>query len=73
MVLRYILAVLCEMSSITPVMTDGYVEKDQLHGRHDHLTLNPLDFYVRGHLRTLVYAAPVDNEETFHHRIVDAC
>jgi hypothetical protein len=26
-----------------------------------------------GHLKTLVYAAPVDNEEARHHRIVDAC
>jgi hypothetical protein len=35
--------------------------------------LNALDFYLWGHLNTLVYAAPVDNEETLHHRIVDAC
>jgi hypothetical protein len=35
--------------------------------------LNPLDFYLWGHLRTLVYAAPVDNEEALPHRIVDAC
>jgi hypothetical protein len=34
---------------------------------------NPLDFHLWGHLKTLVYAAPVDNEEAFHHRIVDAC
>jgi hypothetical protein len=26
-----------------------------------------------GHLKAVVYAAPVDNEETLHHRIVDAC
>jgi hypothetical protein len=26
-----------------------------------------------GHLKPLVYAAPVDNEETLHRRIVDAC
>jgi hypothetical protein len=31
--------------------------------------LNPL----WGHLKTLVYAAPVDNEEALHRRIVDAC
>jgi hypothetical protein len=30
--------------------------------------LNPLDFYLWGHLKTLVYAAPVDNEEALHHR-----
>jgi hypothetical protein len=35
--------------------------------------LNPLDFYLWGHLNTLAYAAPVDNEETLHHRTVDAC
>jgi hypothetical protein len=26
-----------------------------------------------GHLKTLVYAAPVDNKEALHQRIVDAC
>jgi hypothetical protein len=35
--------------------------------------LNPLDIYLWGHLKTLVYAAPVDSEESFHHGIVDAC
>jgi hypothetical protein len=35
--------------------------------------LNPLDFYLWEHLKTLVYAAPVDNEEALHHRTVDAC
>jgi hypothetical protein len=34
--------------------------------------LNPLDFYLWKHLKALMYAAPVDNEETLH-RIVDAC
>jgi hypothetical protein len=34
--------------------------------------LNPRDVYLWGHLNPLVYAAPVDNEETLH-RIVDAC
>jgi hypothetical protein len=29
-------------------------------------------FLPMGHLKTLVYAAPVDNEETLHHRIVSA-
>jgi len=27
--------------------------------------LNPLDFYLWGHLKTLVYSAPIENEETF--------
>jgi hypothetical protein len=35
--------------------------------------LNPLYFYLWGHVTTLVYAAPVDNEDVLHHRIVDAC
>jgi hypothetical protein len=35
--------------------------------------LDPLDFNLCGHLRALVYAVPVDNEEALHHRIVDAC
>jgi hypothetical protein len=35
--------------------------------------LNPLDFYLWGNLKTLVYAAPVDNEEALRYRIVDAC
>jgi hypothetical protein len=32
MVLRHILAALCEMLPITPIMTDGYVVEDPLHG-----------------------------------------
>jgi hypothetical protein len=35
--------------------------------------LNPLEFDLSGHLKTLVYAAPVDNDKAPHHRIVDAC
>jgi hypothetical protein len=35
--------------------------------------LSLLELYLRGHLKTLVYAAPVDNEEALHHRTVDAC
>jgi hypothetical protein len=35
--------------------------------------INPLDFYTWGHLQTRVYADPVDNQESLHHRIVDAC
>jgi hypothetical protein len=33
--------------------------------------LIPMDFYLWGQLETLVYAAPVDNEEALHHRNVD--
>jgi hypothetical protein len=35
--------------------------------------LNPLDSYLWKHLKALMYATPVDNEEALHHRIVDAC
>jgi hypothetical protein len=35
--------------------------------------LNHLYFHLWGHLQTPVYAAPADNEEALHHRIVDAC
>jgi hypothetical protein len=31
------------------------------------------DFYLWRHLKILVHAAPVDNKEALHHRIVDAC
>jgi hypothetical protein len=34
--------------------------------------LKPLDFYLWGHLKTLVCAVSVVNEEALHHRIVDA-
>jgi hypothetical protein len=35
--------------------------------------LNPPHFYLSEHLKTLVYAAPVDNKETFHCHIREAC
>jgi hypothetical protein len=41
--------------------------------RHDPPDSNPLDIYLWGRLNTLALAAPVDNEETLHHRTVDAC
>jgi hypothetical protein len=67
-VLRHILAVLCEMFSITPIVTEGgsilWPPRFSPHSNH-------LDFYLLGHHKTLVYAAPVDNEEA--HGIVDAC
>jgi hypothetical protein len=34
--------------------------------------LDPLDFHLWEHVKTLVYATPVDNEDALHHRIVDA-
>jgi hypothetical protein len=30
-------------------------------------------FFLWGHLKSLAYAAPIDNEEALHHRLVDAC
>jgi hypothetical protein len=32
-----------------------------------------LGFYLWEQLKTLVYAAPVENKEALHHRIVDGC
>jgi hypothetical protein len=32
--------------------------------------LNPLDFYLRGHLKSLVYSSPVDDAETLRNRIL---
>jgi hypothetical protein len=32
MVLQHILVVLCKMFSITPLVADGYVEKNPFHG-----------------------------------------
>jgi hypothetical protein len=37
------------------------------------LDLNPLNFYLWGHLKTPLYAASVENEKAFHHHTVDAC
>jgi hypothetical protein len=34
--------------------------------------LNPLYFYLLGHLKPLAYSAPTENEETLHQRIFDA-
>jgi hypothetical protein len=35
--------------------------------------MNPLEFYLWGHLKTIVYAAPIDKKEALHHCTVDAC
>jgi hypothetical protein len=69
MVLRHIVAVLCEAS---------------YHGRGigrggptawppRSPDFNPVDFYVWAHLKAFVYASPVDNVEALHHRTVDDC
>jgi hypothetical protein len=73
MVLRHISAVLCEVLWTTPVMTEGQVEEEPLHG------LNAPQMWIlwiciwEGNLNALVYAAAVDNEEAFHHCTVHAC
>ena len=36
------------------------------------LDLNPLDFYLWGHLKTL-YTNPVENEEDLRNRIIEGC
>jgi hypothetical protein len=41
--------------------------------RLQHSFYCALFFYLWGHLKTLMYAAPVDNEEALHHRTEDAC
>lgn len=35
--------------------------------------LNPIDFYVWGHLKTLVYERPIDTRDDLLRRIIDAC
>lgn len=35
--------------------------------------LNPIDFYVWGHLKSLVYAQPIPDIETLRQRIIDSC
>jgi hypothetical protein len=32
------------------------------------VNMNPLDFYLWGHLKTLVYLGLIENEETLHQR-----
>lgn len=34
---------------------------------------NLLHFYLRGHLKALVYSAAIGNEEALHQRIFDPC
>jgi hypothetical protein len=38
-----------------------------------HIKFEISEFLPVGHLKTLVYAAPVDNEEACHPHILDAC
>jgi hypothetical protein len=68
MVLRHILAELCEMFSVTPNMTDGNVKQDLLHGLHARQI-----WILWRQLKTIVYAAPVDSKQALQHRTVDGC
>jgi len=34
-----------------------------------HVNLGPPDLYLWGHLKTLVYSAPIENKEILHQRI----
>jgi hypothetical protein len=44
-----------------------YMTKNSLQGTAQQRDdLNPLDFYLRGHLKTLVHSAPIENEETLY-------
>jgi len=36
-------------------------------------SLNPLDFFVWGYLKSLVYATPVPDRQALRDRIVDGC
>ncbi|EZA50509.1 hypothetical protein X777_10702 [Ooceraea biroi] len=35
--------------------------------------LNPVDFFLWGQLKSLVYATPIQNEEDLRNRIIDGC
>jgi hypothetical protein len=32
----------------------------------EHIDLNPLDFYLCGHLNTIMYSPPIENKEALH-------
>jgi hypothetical protein len=66
MVLRHMLAVLCEMFSVTAVMTEGQMEEDHC------MAFTLARFQSSGFLPVGTPTDPVDNEEALH-RIVVAC
>lgn len=35
--------------------------------------LNPVDFFLWGHLKSLVYASPIEDEEMLRNRIINSC
>jgi hypothetical protein len=70
-VLRHTVAVQCEMFSIEPIVTDGQVVEEPLHGLHALRTLIISIFILGNTQNPFVYAAPVDSEEA--HRSVGAC
>jgi hypothetical protein len=64
---------LYEMFLITPTKADRWIDRGGSTAWPPCPSdLNPLDFYLWGHLKILVYAAPVDNKEAAHHHILDA-
>jgi hypothetical protein len=73
MVLQHILAVLCEMFSITYVYHDRWIGRGGTAWPPRSPDLNPLDVYLWGHLKALEYVAPADNEVALHHGILDTC
>jgi len=40
---------------------------------NDVLKFNPLDFYLRRNLKTLLYSVPIENEERLHQRNFYVC
>jgi hypothetical protein len=68
LVLRHILAVLCEVS----YHERGIDIRGSTAWPPRSPDLNPLNFYSWGPLKAIVYAASIDNDETLHRRIVDA-
>jgi hypothetical protein len=72
MVLRHVLAGLCEMLSVTPIITDRYIEEDPLHRPHTGQIWILCNLTPRDTCKPLYTQLLLDNEEALH-RAVDAC
>ncbi|KAJ8885746.1 hypothetical protein PR048_011946 [Dryococelus australis] len=68
---QYILAGMCEHISIQHLLTVGLVEVDTLSGPHVSWSL-PLDIFVWGHVKSLVYGKPIDSKQYLLARITYA-
>jgi hypothetical protein len=66
-VLWHIEAVLCDVFSMTALLTDGGPTAWPPRSPD----FNPLDVYLWDHLNTANYAASFNKLQTLHHRIVD--